>query len=214
MQEMTRPRALGRPQKRVNQSVSQPVLVLPGTPPAFAHQHPVYVAARQHPEDVSGVPVTESRAKLLRVAQRSNHRLLALVANTFPLLFELRQFRRNYSRAAQQVEPCPLRIMNLPGDSSCPPEPRFRVSFLQCFPDRALIIGSKRGLVEKFGEDTRLRPEDGINRLHGDLSPPCNCVNRHSGVALGFEKLPRGLDNPPAGLVGLTLASQRFISAP
>src|SRR6266478_7070279 len=150
-----RPKSLWSEQG-MHEGVRQPVLVFLRRPPTLAHQHPVYVSSGKHPEDIPCGRVIKRWSKPSRIAQGSDHSFLPLIAQAFSLPFQFCQLRCHHTRAAQQIECCTLRVVDLPGNRGSEPQPGFGVTRAQCFLYRVLIIGTKSSLIEKVSEYSRL----------------------------------------------------------
>jgi hypothetical protein len=197
-----------RNQQGALESVSQPVLIFLRGPTALTHQHPVHIPPRKHPEDIAGSCVIESRQKPCRVAKRDDHDLLPLIPQALSLSFQFREFRGDHTRASQQIKRCTLGIVNLPGDSSRKPQTSFRGAGTQCLPYGVLIFTPKRGLIEKFGENPRFRPKDGIDSLCRHFRPLRDRFDGHAVIAFALQKLPRGFNNPSTVITRQPLANQ------
>ena len=101
--------------------------------------------------------------------------------------------------------------MDPPGNGGRQPQTSFGVSRGHRPSYGVVVVGPERGLIEKRKENTRLRFEDGIHALGGDLGPPRDRFDRHSGVALALQELPSGFDDSDTRIACLALANQRFI---
>src|SRR5258708_14117432 len=101
--------------------------------------------------------------------------------------------------------------MDLPGDAGCEPQTSFGIARAHRLPYGVLVLLPKRGLIEKFCENSRLRFEKGIYALCGDPRPLRDSFDGHSVITLAPQELPRGLDDASAGIPPLTFGKPRFV---
>src|SRR5437867_2185531 len=107
-----------------------------------------------------------------------------LIAQALALVFEFRQFRCNYTRTAQQIERCTLRLVDLPRNTGREPQTGFGVACTQCLAHKILVIPPKGGVIQKFYENSGLGLENGIPALGRYLRPLRDGFDGHSGIAL------------------------------
>ena len=145
-----------------------------------------------------GHPVAGSEAS--GIAQNDRGGFLAVVTDTLAALLELCQFGRDHAGATEKVKGGVLGFMNLAGNAGREPQTNFRFTRAERLPYGILVIGPKRRLIKKFGENSRLRFEKGIHGLGRYFRPLRDPFDGHSSITFALQELPRGFDDAPAGI--------------